>query len=432
MAAITGHLERGYTTEFERADDGTFGVKSDTRDEAVAHTALTRTHMVRSAAEFFLTSNQIRFRHEWDGKQLVIRIVESPFRKADGTPTVPQDSVPWAKGGSDVSQVKVWSLDNSKMDCPVFDLPAGATRVGGTCPGANEAQSIVKARHGVVPAPPRGGAAMPYTPPELRYSGFGDEGQQVVDLPNTICASCYAEGGSFAYADNQIRMIIRHWWVRAMMREARDEFIDLMSESLLMLPYPLGAKDPVDGGPIYPVRLHSSGDFFDKVYAQAWLEIADRLYDHPEGNRIRFWAPTRTWAAGWGDWWAETLPRHSPHFVVRPSAYHFNDPAPGALAEGAAQGSTSVYATEVDKQRARTTFWAAQTPSLTLKDGSVVSEADLYDWQCPAYAVQPSTTKAGKLVDAAKSCSHAVNPGGEHHCRACWTRPDLRINYCAH
>lgn len=404
MAAVTGNMElvpegdaplSGDALGATRTASGGF-VLTGPRDFSTLHTGLARMHWTRNAVEYFLF--RVRFRHEWDGKTLVLRITDSPY-KVRGVPVMPKDAVPWDRATNDISRVSVWSESNSKMDCPVFDLPAGATAVGGTCPGANVGQSIVPEVVRQNPNVVRDGKLVVATPGTKRH--------EALRPGETICQSCYAEGGNYRYSDNQARMVLRYWWARAMVHRHFDEFVDVMVKSLLKLRYPSGAPEG-----ILPVRLHSSGDFFDMKYAEAWLAIARAVSKEGEiGRRIRFWAPTRTWAMpGWSEFWREKLPGHS-NFAVRASAYHFDDPAPGALAPDNAMGSSSCFITPEEVASRRTDFRATE------------QERAKYDWMCPTYAAGSSATK---------NCSSSPNPMGGVHCRACWVAPQLRVNYAAH
>jgi len=417
MAAVTGHLEQGSEpTRGPRFSGFAGNLRRGPPDLAASHASLTRTHWVRNAAEQYLA--ECTFQHEWDGRSLVIMLVDAPERRAgrDGVlrAAFPQDAVPFSRGGSDVSKVEVWGLGNKKMDCPVFDLPAGATAVGGTCPGANGGQSVVpnagqQAARLAMVAPPT------YDLPEGAATLLSTE----VKPASTICQSCYAEGGSFAYSDNAARLIVRYWWALAMVNQHYDEFVQVLFESALKLKFPSCAP-----GGILPIRLHASGDFFSIPYAEAWMEVADRLaLDGGDvGERIRFWAPTRTWATpagreeGWQSFWEERLPRmKTNNFMVRASGYHFDDPAPGALAPGNALGSTSLYVQNPDEERMREDFRAQGEERL------------FFDWQCPTYS-QTDDNDPRPLA----SCSVSPNPFGGTHCRACWVAPNLRINYPAH
>jgi hypothetical protein len=398
MAAVTGAQEEGDVLLPEVDGDPLSGfgaVRSQPRDPANMHVQLTRMHWTRSALGWFL--QKVKVRHEWEGDLLVIKVVDAPTRDAEG-PYIPRNAVPWDQMAHPMREVNVWSYLNSKMDCPSFDLPTGAAAVGGSCPGAVEGQSISPVRRGVL-------------------SSTG----QPVDLPRTICNACYVANGPFGYANNQLNQMIRHIWVQGMLNHSVENFVDVMSESLLAMPNkyfaPNARSTPQN---ILPVRVHSAGDFFSIKYASAWLDIANKVAASGErGSRFRFWAPTRTWVvAGWPQWWQQNLKRlNQENFTVRASAFHFDDPSPGALDGRDARrtktgmGSTSCHITDKKAAQLRTDFHATR------------EEKARFDWTCPTYSA-----REGQL----KSCSQSPNPMGGMHCRACWIRPDLRIDYPAH
>ncbi|AKF03384.1 hypothetical protein DB32_000533 [Sandaracinus amylolyticus] len=161
-------------------------------------------------------------------------------------------------------------------------------------------------------------------------------------------------------------------------------------------------------------RLHDSGDFFTPVYLAVWKTVANLNPD------VSFWAPSRVWVN-------ETLreavnvvngPAEHSNLVIRPSAFHINEPAPDprALGVGWAAGAT--------------TYKDALKPA-----GPRVSAPDgrrpPYDWDCQAY--DPENELA--------SCREARAPDGRVGCRACWTygtrSPEggpggLAINYTLH
>lgn len=378
--------------------NGLGAVRSGDRDYAASHTQLTKAHWLRSVLAEALRS--IQFRHEWDRKEgLRLRVVDS-----EGNPSsVPIDVVPWSHLRMPLKTAEIWGLDNKKMQCPVFDLPTGSADVYGTCPGAREGQSISASR----PTLTGTGPNQPLLP--------GTEPNMPVHLPGTICQSCYAEAGPMAYTDNQLRSLMRYVWASAMTSRYYDDFVRLMAESLLALPESeFGGGTAPDG--ILPVRLHGGGDFFNFSYARAWIDIANVLAEHEKGHRIRIWAPTRTWAAaGWTDFWQRELPNLKMlNLIVRPSAFHFSDPAPGAFLEGSGEGSTSMYIdrAQVPAEMKRVNFAAQGREKL------------FFDWRCPVYSARGDAENAG--------CSDVINPNGSRHCRACWIRPDLRIDYPAH
>lgn len=412
MAAITGQMEMGPDLDDSESFEG-FGAAEKMRRQAsplaVTNTKLMRTALTHTAVDFLM--KDIKFRHTFENGQLYIEVVDSPHQNARGEPVIPTTRAYPFRSPIDVRGTNAWSFANSKMDCPSWDLPAGGTAIGGTCPGANPAQPIVpeNVRSRRTPEPPAQGL------PDGAMVATGD-----VRLAETICSGCYATGGNFAYANKVAQDTLRWWWVQSMLGQfdqglsesekayRLDDTAHLLVESLLAnQQWPYGAKDN-QGQYIKPVRVHSSGDFYNPGYAMLWLRIADLAWE--ADSALRFWAPTRTWAAaGWQEFWARNLPQAPPNLVVRPSAMHFDDPSPGELSPRRGMGTTSMYATDLDKD-GRTDFNAQG------------DERRFFDWECNAYAVG-----AGD-----RSCSNALNPDGGKHCRACWTKPGLRVNYVAH
>lgn len=232
-----------------------------------------------------------------------------------------------------------------------------------------------------------------------------------------VIHNCYAFEGNYPSPHVQLGEVLRYWWVRSMLQQGRfEELVDTLVLSMRLIRYP---KTPYG---IYPVRIHSAGDFFSQDYARAWLRVADELWSaNEESRRVVMWAPTRTWAAGnWTAFWREELPKlrsarsGRPNLMVRASAYNFNDAAPGPLAPGNARGSTSLFQSEdmVRLNSSRRGGERFKAPSGETR----------YDWACPTYAIEQEK----------HNCSNATNPDGKTHCRACWVHPELRVHYTAH
>jgi hypothetical protein len=226
MAAVTGSMEEGPIVEGAEGFSG-FGAepRSQPRDMASMHRSLTKTHWLRASLGWYLS--KVKLRHELVGGELMLRIVDAPLRDADGA-YIPRNVVGWSQMGAASRLEKVWSFSNSKMDCPSFDLPTGAGVVGGTCPGAQEGQSINPGRRGVLP-----------------------DGTKV-DLPRAICMSCYGEGGPIAYTNNQVRQMLRHIWSAGMSQPAHaDLFAQVLTQSILDMPekvFSPGRTLPAPGG----------------------------------------------------------------------------------------------------------------------------------------------------------------------------------------
>ena len=184
----------------------------------------------------------------------------------------------------------------------------------------------------------------------------------------TICDSCYAAKGCYRYSTTRNAQATRFTWTVQSMRtdSSRAEWIALMVNAI----QGTGAKY---------FRVHDSGDLFNVVYAQCWLDVCRQL------AHVKFWIPTRAWQQPAGplpvfDPLLEILRQLAslPNVTVRPSALNFGDRAP--VVSGLHAGST---ADMPDVFRAR---------------------------QCPAYA------QGGNCGD----------------CRACWEEKNTPIAYCRH
>jgi len=180
-------------------------------------------------------------------------------------------------------------------------------------------------------------------------------------------------------------------------------WLDAMSYAVEHADYVLEGGRPRDtsAGPYLPerhpgryFRIHDSGDFFAPGYVWMWKEIANRFPD------ILFWAPSRYWATGKGAKQVNEINANPGNLVIKPSAYHINEPPPQNLGPGWAAGSTAHAREEKDAGYARGEF----------------------DWDCQAYAVE----------EESHSCRHAVAPDGQRGCRACWRFSDATICYTLH
>jgi len=305
-----------------------------------------------------------------------------------------KDILPWYIGVADVQRFALFG-SNGKMRCPTWDLPAGSPVIGGSCPDATAGQTVVEPekRYGALRSDRR---SLPVLTPGLGVA-------QPADERAAICQQCYALEGSYPSPHVQVGEILRFWWSRSMLAEGRgEEWVETMVRAI-------GASNiPLTRQGIRPIRVHSAGDFFSPGYAEASMEVANRIWELElrHGHRepeIRFWAPTRTWAARGFDWSRIASQLRNSNMVVRPSSYHVDDPAPGALAPGWPMGATSVIN---DHKR---------------------HGDERYDWDCLTYAIK---MRGGG--DLAPSCEDAAAPDGRRGCRACWTDPHLRINYTTH
>jgi hypothetical protein len=372
--------------------------KEKTREEMIAasNAELTRTLWVRAAVQQALKGRTFQLVREGD----MIHMKVSGDIEKQLTPWMGLSSVP-AIGYTLFST-------NSKMRCPTFDLPAGAANVGGACPGALPAQTTSLAGREPEKAGDivvrRGDKLVLRVMPEVEY-----------ELSRSVCSYCYAAGSGYQQASTQFAEIVRFSVAQAATANegVARAFVDAMVWQVPRLPYRKylergeGETGPQtvarmgrrfqtrSGEPQQVVRVHSSGDFFSPQYAALWLEIARRVYQE-HGDRYIFWAPTRTHVlpkfAAW--WKQQSIP---PNFTIRPSAYGLGDYAPEAVNLA---GGTSVLVPE----------------------DAAASKGEKYDHQCGVYDLRKGN----------KTCVDALGPDGERGCRACWVRPDLRVNYVAH
>lgn len=414
MAAILPFLE---TEEFHFPEDAGAGLNglsalaaSKTADEMVgkSNLELTRLLWARSLVEKELASRTF---------QLVIDTSKSPSLIIRLNKAMPVDTVPWFRLSKAMQNINVFST-NSKMRCPTFDLPAGASSVGGTCPASGPAQTTSIGRGDSV------AKDMMTQRPDGRY--FLKLYPDVeFNLARTVCAECYATGGTYGNTSTQVTEVVHAALVKAAMKDdaMREALTQAFVWQIPHLPYDrwqAGEGELDEEGNVvakkaghtppdevrkrmarFPkvIRVHSSGDFFNEKYASFWLDVARRVQAQ-HGEEIRFWAPTRTqflpdWANYWTEQWkAGLIPSN---FSIRPSGYHVGDPAP--MLSGLAAG-TSV---------------------LTPKD-SAVSRGEKFDHQCGVY----------DLKEGNKTCVEALDPTGKPGCRACWVNPEKRVNYVAH
>lgn len=422
MAAVTGGLLEAQTTRLDPSDE-TLQAQARQRAKALgsfgdlgaalralpsvpqSHASLTRTVWIRRTLEQWAARNTFRVVQADEGAnagQLVFRL--------DGPP-MPKTVVPWMTATDDWQEFALWG-ESGKMACPTWDLPAGGLTVGGTCPGADAGQTIVDPalRRQRLDFDSSGRAILKGRKPE------GDRAE--MKEGGTICSQCYAFEGNYPSPHVQLGEVLRYWWLRSMLQQDRlEELVETLVLSMRLIRYP---KTPYG---IYPVRIHSAGDFFSQDYARAWLRVADELWRlNEESRRVVMWAPTRTWASGnWTNFWKGELPRlrsvrdgRRPNLMVRASAYNFNDTAPEAFVPGNARGSTSLFQT-ADARR-------LELPRTGAERFYAPPGEMRYEWACPTYAIEQEK----------HTCANATSPEGHPHCRACWVHPEMRIHYTAH
>ncbi len=405
MAAVTTHLESqdpidDTDTSCEIQPDGTLGARACVPPIESQHNGLVKTLWIRRSLEDVLAQKRYAI---MDGNSLAasgLSLIDTGDDDVDAAKTpslkkrtklyivldkpLMQYDIPWMVGAQVEAQTFSLIGSNSKMKCPTWDLPAGATMTGGSCPGATPGQTTV---------------------PHAERVKAANRVHLQVRIQETICGLCYATGGQYASPHVQGGEILRFWWTKELMQTGRSaEWVATMKRAFegetwarerLPDPRPQFAHRAV-----LPVRVHSSGDFFSVEYAKAWIDLCNQL---PE---LLFWAPTRTWASpGWNEIWAGLLPQlQHQNLILRPSAYHTNEAAPVPESHPwpggfpyTADGSASFYK-------------------------FVQPGPHDFEFQCGTYAAEKGS----------KNCLSARAPDGHVGCRACWVHPTLSINYTSH
>jgi hypothetical protein len=331
------------------------------------------------------------------------------------TPEVPENIVPWHKSAEPLNRFQLFST-NSKMACPTFDLPAGYMSLGGACPGAQAAQSTVMADTAATGAREFTDLVQLGRIDSRRLAATEDGAilkEQRISKPElniAICTRCYATGGKYGEVVVQFSEVARMAFVARMLLtpEGTKRLNDLMLYTIVNTLDFLKPSDPSRRFQVKPIRVHSSGDFYSYDYATFWLNLAANVQQYDPS--VRFWAPTRTQVKpGWVDFWdKQSIPSN---FIIRPSAYHIGDPAPPPLHPTEAAGPGNAKGTSV--------LFPAQSKAV---------KGNYFDHQCGVY----------DLAKGNKTCAEAKSPGAENSgdgktgCRACWTRPDLAVNYVVH
>lgn len=358
---------------------------------ATSHTELSRLQWLRSLVAKALKNKKYR-----------VRVTEEDV-KIELMEPLDRTVVPWSKSAQDLGRASLFST-NSKMRCPTFDLPSGVGSLGGSCPGAYWSQTVVS----------------PKTLAALKNQKEWAEKNvlhRTIDPNTAVCQNCYASGGSYGYTSTQFREVLMLGFVRSSLVKEPDAtgvsprerltrlFVYAITKTLKWSP-----QDPslrVDGRRIKPIRVHSSGDFFSTAYIDFWMEVARRVQAiDPD---IIFWAPTRTHVLKeFADHWQSiSIPSN---FVIRASGYHLGDPAPERVNPSNAKGTSVLVKDEVKERLKPTKGYANRLDGVKA------------DHQCGVYA----------LGKGDKTCSLAMGPNNSKGCRACWTHPQLRVNYAAH
>jgi hypothetical protein len=369
----------------------TFGLTAEVLDQS--HAGLVNTAWLRQVVEDSLVERGVQYRVQ--ARDLKGENPRDVFIVLDQHIQPPGDfPAPWNPPSTpNAQQFKVLSW-TSKMGAPSFSLPAGPTQSGGSCPGAVAGQSIVPAQ-ALLSGAARVQAILGHP----------------VRLQQAICQYCYAEGGQYSTGQVQFAQVLRYIWTRESLRtvEGTQAWVEAMVYAIQHTDYLL------DGGKVNKTRygperyggrrffrIHDSGDFYDRQYLAAWKAIADSLPD------ITFWAPSRYWAAQGGIDDVNEINAEPRNLIIRPSAYHVNEPPPRGLGRGWATGS-AVFGSAGDHEL--TEEWALRGD----EEGS-------FDWECQAYAVN----------DDGKTCRNALAPDGQEGCRMCWVQPDREPMYVLH
>jgi hypothetical protein len=205
-----------------------------------------------------------------------------------------------------------------------------------------------------------------------------------------ICDTCYAGKGNYIrfFTVNSSQTILKAWTEQAL---AEGRFVDEIVRAIRYL------QEPDVAGAVREYlcdtrffRIHDSGEFYSEEYYEAWREVCMSL------KKTKFWAPTRMWVyPEWRDIFSRSKPPKN--LSLRPSALFVDALPPRGLKTklGTAEGSMSVPGDPTD-------------PKV---------------YMCPAsYQGDPEWVDVG-------SCLH--NYTGRK-CRACWVRPDLKVNYWTH
>jgi hypothetical protein len=413
MSAVLPYLEmpEAEATEANQGKTGSpslgaFGKKSAVKDPPTPESAvaeLTRTFWTRQELTKLLAERQ--FKIETIKGKFVFRLNRD----------IDKDALPWSgsvgKAGHGHTMPYSFFVENSKMGCAGWDLPAGCQHIAGSCPSAVAAQWLV-------PEDERERFAKKMIPPP------GWDREFKVNIRKAICSACYASGYPYSTPFTQAGEMVRFWWAKKCMMtpEGQDEFVTIMTEAVLQ-----AVPDKVDRHGYKYVRVHSSGDFFAPAYYKAWLRIADEVGD--KDPSIMFWCPSRVWSLSGYDWSALADLKHD-NLVVRASAYHMNDPAPEKLDPSNSRGTTAIYHKD------------NLGPALAL-EGKVHPESkksyeenrsvghkhwhdERYEWPCQTYAI------GSDGLDLSTSCKNAWAPDGKLGCRACWLNKEYRVCYTAH
>lgn len=181
----------------------------------------------------------------------------------------------------------------SKMPCDSFSIPAGRA-----CPGAF----------------------------------YGEAGRANVDK-GTICGSCYASKGMYAWPAVAAAQEARFQWLLGLQRDG-EAGLTTFVETMVPAIRKSVSRQKTDQKYF---RVHDSGDLFSVWYVRAWHAVASAMPD------VSFWIPTRSWRMK-SPAMQEALRSLAalPNVALRPSALFFSAPAPRI--EGFSAGTTAAEA----------------------------------------------------------------------------------------
>jgi hypothetical protein len=280
--------------------------------------------------------------------------------------------------------------ETSKMSAPSWSLPAGPQSEDGTCASAD------------INKPSR---AYPYRK-AMEQPGEFDRGAPIAK--HWICAYCYAGKSNYMHRTSQYSQTARNiWLLGSLEHRGIEETARIMADALAAHLANEKVRAKLGEATDY-FRIHDSGDFTPDSYEMWTLICIDkRLKD------VHFWVPTRMWVYPAFN----ELVRRNPaprNMTMRPSALHFNNPAPRLI--GYAPGSTAHMDLDV--------MVPGKRPG-TMKKGRKIADAiqmGIASWECPAYK------------NDAHSCAGAGGPKGEKDCRFCWNYrgPQDTVSYRAH
>lgn len=306
--------------------------------------------------------------------------------------------------------------ETTKMGCYSFNLPAGPTEQGGTCPAA--------------------AIGFMYLPPEVQEAKRkGMRGARTINEQKFLCNGCYALKNSYGNPRQVMGQCLKYEIARLWL--ARGEFVSNMIQFIRaaqMRSVKRRSKLARDKHWAIPhpnyFRIHDAGDFYTPEYVRAWFDICSAL---PE---VSFWAPTRMWAMS-GMSSTEFQKGLPFNLALRPSALHFREGPPAVLNPGSRHASV-----------AGTTM-----PGLSAGSGSGTNPP-AGSWDCPAMlnpelggGAKVKRTPKGKekLVDGTCARAHGPNSPlrggfdpeddprtGGGGCRACWRNRALQIYYHEH